>query len=97
MDFNVSSILFYSVQKPQKLDLTGAPGGPFRIFNTRSVANLLKKHRRNGMSRLTSSRNVQWSEESATNWVYSRAQDRVNLFSLRSEYFEEKTEKMKKD
>ena len=43
MDFNVSSILFYSAQKPQKMDLTGAPGGPFRIFNTRSVANILKK------------------------------------------------------
>ena len=46
------------------------------------------------MSRLTSSRNVQWSEESATNWVYSRAQDRVNLSSLISGYFDERTEKM---
>ena len=46
------------------------------------------------MSRLASSRNVEWSEEGATNWVYSRTQDRVNLSSLRSGYFDERTKKM---
>ena len=43
------------------------------------------------MSPLASSRNVQWSAEGATNWIYSRAQDKVNLSSFRSAYFDEKT------
>ena len=47
------------------------------------------------MSRLASSRNVQWSKENATNWVYSWAQDIGNLSSLRSGYIDERTKKMK--
>ena len=49
------------------------------------------KHRRDGMSRLASSRNVQWSAEGATNCVYSRVQNYVNLSCLRSGNFEETT------
>ena len=45
------------------------------------------------MSRLASSRNVQWSAEGATNWVYSKVQDLVNVSSLRSGYFDERTKK----
>ena len=48
-----------------------------------------KKHRHDGMSRLASSKNVQWSAEDASNWVYSRTQDLVNLFRLGSGYFDE--------
>ena len=40
--------------------------------------------RREGMSRLASSRNVQWSAEGATNCVYPRVQTQVDLYSLRS-------------
>ena len=43
---------------------------------------------------IDASRNVKWSEEGVTNWVYSSAQDLVNLSSFRSEYFDERTEKM---
>ena len=42
------------------------------------------KSRRDGMSRLASSRNVQWSTEGATNCVYPRVQTQVDLYSLRS-------------
>ena len=42
-----------------------------------------KKHRRDGMSRLGTSRNVQWSAEGVTNSLCSRAQNLVNLCSLR--------------
>ena len=48
-----------------------------------------------GMSRKASSRNIQWSEKGATKWVYSRAQDLVvNLSSLRTGYFNERTKKI---
>ena len=41
--FKVSSILFYSTQKTQKLDRTGAlKEWPFRIFNIHSVAKYQK-------------------------------------------------------
>ena len=53
-----------------------------------------KKHRRDGMSRLGSSRNVQWSEESATKRVYSRTQNLVNISSFRSGYFDERSKKL---
>ena len=46
------------------------------------------------MSRLASSRNVQWSEEGATYWVYCRAQDLVNLSSLRLGYYDERSKKL---
>ena len=42
-----------------------------------------KKHRRDGMSRLGTSRNVQWSAEGVTNSLCSRAQNLVNLSNLR--------------
>ena len=54
------------------------------------------KYGRDRMSRLTFSRNVQWSEECATKWAYPRAQDLVNLSSLRSGYFDGRTKKMNK-
>ena len=46
-----------------------------------------KKHRRDGMSRLGTSRNVQWSAEGARKCVYPRFQNLVNLSSLRSRKF----------
>ena len=46
-----------------------------------------KKHRRDGMSRLGTSRNVQWSAEGARKYVYPRFQNLVNLSSLRSRKF----------
>ena len=49
-------------------------------------------HRRDDMSRLASSRNVQWSEEGATKLVYPVAQ---NISSFRSGSFDETTKKMK--
>ena len=42
-----------------------------------------KKHRRDGMSRLGTSRNVQWPAEGAANFLCSRAHNRVNLSRLR--------------
>ena len=42
------------------------------------------------MSRLASSRNVQWSAEGATNCVYPRVQEQVDLSSLRSGNFDER-------
>ena len=48
------------------------------------------KHRRDGMSRLASSRNVQWSAEGATKCVYPRVQKQVDLDSLRSGNFDER-------
>ena len=42
-----------------------------------------KKHRRDGMSRLGTSRNVQWSAEGVTNSLCSRAHNLVNLSNLR--------------
>ena len=42
-----------------------------------------KKHRRDGMSRLGTSRNVQWSAEGVTNSLCSRAYNLVNLSNLR--------------
>ena len=52
------------------------------------------KHRRGGMSRLGSSRNVQWSEEGATKRVYTMSQNLVNISSFRSGYFDERTKKL---
>ena len=49
-----------------------------------------KKHRRDGMSRLASSRNVQWSAEGATNFVYPRVQKQVDLSRFRSGKFDER-------
>ena len=46
------------------------------------------------MSRLASSRNVQWSEEVATERVYIRAYNHVTLSSLRSGNVDEITKKM---
>ena len=46
-----------------------------------------KKHRRDSMSRLGTSRNVQWSAEGARKCVYPRFQNLVNLSSLRSRKF----------
>ena len=54
-----------------------------------------EKHRRDGMSRLGTSRNVRWSAEGVTNSLCSRAYNLVNLSSLRWEYFDERTKKMK--
>ena len=51
------------------------------------------KHRRGRMSRLASSRNVQWSAVIVTIYVYSKAQNHLNLSSLRSRIFGERTEK----
>ena len=48
-----------------------------------------KEHRRDGMSRLGSSRNVQWPEEGATKRVNPRAQNLVNIPSSRSRNFDE--------
>ena len=45
------------------------------------------------MLRLASSRNVQWYEACATNWVYSRAQDLVKLSTLKIGYFDERIQK----
>ena len=42
-----------------------------------------QNHRRDGMSRLGSSRNVQWSTEGVTNSLCSRAHNLVNLSGLR--------------
>ena len=42
-----------------------------------------KKNRRDGMSRLGTSRNVQWSAEGVTNSLCSRAHNLVNLSNLR--------------
>ena len=42
---------------------------------------------------MASSRNVQWSEECATKWVYLRAQAQVNISSFRSGYFDDRTKK----
>ena len=47
----------------------------------------LFKHRRDGMSRLGTSRNVQWSAEGARKCVYPRCQNLVNVSSLRSRKF----------
>ena len=47
----------------------------------------VKKHRRDGMSRLGTSRNVQWSAVGARKCVYPRFQNLVNLSSLRSRKF----------
>ena len=52
------------------------------------------KHRRDGMSRLASSRNVQWSAEGATNSIISWAHNLVNLSSLTSKNSDERTTKM---
>ena len=46
------------------------------------------------MSGLGSSRNVQRSDDGATNCVYSRVQDLVSRPSLRSGYFDETTKTM---
>ena len=54
-----------------------------------------KKHRRDGMSRLGTSRNVQWSAEGVTSSLCSRAHNLVNFSSLRWGYFGERTKKMK--
>ena len=48
-----------------------------------------KKQRRDGMSRLGSSRNVQWSEGGTTKWLYPRGQNLVNISSFISGYFDE--------
>ena len=45
------------------------------------------------MSRLASIENVPWSAEGATNCVYPRAQNLVNLSSLRSGNFDGRTKK----
>ena len=42
-----------------------------------------QKHRRDGLSRLGTSRNVQWSAEGVTNSLCSRAHNLVNLSNLR--------------
>ena len=42
-----------------------------------------EKHRRDGKSRLGTSRNVQWSAEGVTDFLCSRAHNLVNLSSLR--------------
>ena len=55
------------------------------------------KHRRDGMSRLCTSRNNQWSAEDVTNSLCSRAYNLVNLSSLRWGYFDERTKKMKEN
>ena len=47
------------------------------------------------MSRMASSSNVQWSAEGATNCVSTKAHNLVNLSSLRSRNFDERTEEMK--
>ena len=54
-----------------------------------------KKHRRDGMSRLGTSRNVQWSADVVTNSLCSRTHNLVNLSSLRWRYFDQRTKKMK--
>ena len=46
------------------------------------------------MSRLVSSRNIQWSAEDATNCAYSKSQTLVKLSSLRTGHFDEKSKKM---
>ena len=46
------------------------------------------------MSRLGSSRNVQWSEEGGTKWVYTRTENLVNIPSFTSRYSDERTRKM---
>ena len=58
-------------------------------YNTISphVCYPIRKHRRDGMSRLGTSRNVQWSAEGARKCVYPRFQNLVNLSSLRSRKF----------
>ena len=48
------------------------------------------KHGRDGMSLLASNKNVQWSAEGATNFVYHRVQNHMNLSSLRSASFDER-------
>ena len=52
-----------------------------------------KKHRRDGMSRLGTSRNVQWSAEGARKCVYPRFQNLVNLSSPDQENLDERTKK----
>ena len=49
------------------------------------------------MSRLGTSRNVQWSAEGVTNSLCSRAHNLVHLSSLRWGYLDEKTKKMKEN
>ena len=49
------------------------------------------KTKQDGISRLGSSRNVQWSEEGSTKRVYTRIQNVVNISSFRSGYFDERT------
>ena len=51
---------------------------------------------RDGMSRLVSSRNVQWSAEGAAYSLYSWAYNLVNVCSLRSGNFDERTKKLNK-
>ena len=48
------------------------------------------------MSRLPLSRHVQYCAEGASIFVYSSAQNHLNLSSLRSGIFVERTKKMKK-
>ena len=57
--------------------------------------NLRKKHWRDRMSRLGTSRNVQWSAEGVTKSLGSRANSFVNLSGLRWGHFDERTKKMK--
>ena len=47
------------------------------------------------MSRLGTSRNVQWSAEGVTKSLGSRANNFVNLSGLRRGHFDERTKKMK--
>ena len=59
-----------------------------RVCRSKTYNNKRKqKHRRDGMSRLGTSRNVQWSAEGARKCVYPRFQNIVNLSSLRSRKF----------
>ena len=60
--------------------------GPSNLRNE----HLKKKHKRDGKSRLGTSRNVQLSAEGATNCVYLRVQKQVNFPSLRSGNFDER-------
>ena len=77
---------------PQKLNANNkAPRFARRLKKRHHMGNLAplvpQKHRRDGMSRLGTSRNVQWSAEGARKCVYPRFQNLVNLSSLRSRRF----------
>ena len=57
------------------------------VVDALALSRLEKKHRRDGMSRLGTSRNVQWTAEGARKCAYPRFQNLVNLSSLRSRKF----------